>query len=246
MNQSQSTSIIKISGEDVTIVSEQSSGKKVEVEVAESAPSSMSEENEAISASIEISAEDDSPTSNGAASLSEQLQSVTLSSNRVPAQPKPISARKNDLIADIQSAVGGNSSLSLRSVKSKGEGVSCVFQKSNKQNPGATTASSSSTNTTNNTSRGSDPVSTPPKPLSDQFDPKNFLDKVGKVDSSGNAIPEWRRQVLARHAAERAQREWEEQKVVDDYEARFQGMPAWKRALIERKEANEKMGYGAK
>lgn len=46
------------------------------------------------------------------------------------------------------------------------------------------------------------------------FDPKNFLDKVDKVDSTGRAIPEWRRHVLAKHAAEKAQKDFEERKQV--------------------------------
>ncbi|GFN91684.1 espin [Plakobranchus ocellatus] len=128
--------------------------------------------------------------------------------------------RKNDLIADIQSAVSGTSNLSLRPARSRGEGVSMVY-------------SSKRHSTGQDQSKMVDTT----KPLTGQFDPKNFLDEIEKVDSSGRAIPEWRRHVLAKHAAEKAQKEFEEKRVVDDYEARFKDMPAWKRALIERREA---------
>ncbi|XP_035828393.1 espin [Aplysia californica] len=146
------------------------------------------------------------------------------SSSSTNSQPFSPVESKHNLIADIQSAVSGNSSLSLRRAKSRGEGVSMVYQSSKaaKRNGGETTPVSES------------------KPLTGEFDPKNFLDKVEKIDSTGRPIPEWRRQVLAKHAAEKAQKDFEENKVVEDYEARFKDMPAWKRALIERREAQAK------
>ncbi|BFZ23519.1 hypothetical protein BsWGS_26558 [Bradybaena similaris] len=125
---------------------------------------------------------------------------------------------KHNLIADIHSAVSGTSNLSLRRTKGKGEGVSMVYQS---KKGGA----------------GHGEVKVDSSPLTGQFDPKNFLDKVETVDATGRAIPEWRRQVLAKHLAEKAQKEYEEKKSVEDYEARFKDVPAWKRALIEKKEA---------
>ena len=52
------------------------------------------------------------------------------------------------------------------------------------------------------------------RPLTGDFDPKNFLDQVETVDTTGRTIPEWRRHVLAKHAAEKAQKEFEERRVV--------------------------------
>ncbi|GFR67995.1 ankyrin repeat and SAM domain-containing protein 6 [Elysia marginata] len=141
------------------------------------------------------------------------------SSSSQPASP-PVTKNKHDLIADIQSAVSGTSNLSLRRAKSRGEGVSMVY--SSKRN---------------STGQDQSKMMDTTRPLTGDFDPKNFLDKVETVDSTGRTIPEWRRHVLAKHAAEKAQKEFEEKRVVEDYESRFKDMPAWKRALIERREA---------
>ncbi|CAL1531045.1 unnamed protein product [Lymnaea stagnalis] len=140
------------------------------------------------------------------------------SSSSISSQPRSPGENKHDLIADIQSAVSGSSNLSLRRAKSRGEGVSMVYQ----SKKGGTTSVEAKNDH---------------RPLTGQFDPKNFLDQIEKVDSTGLVIPEWRRQVLAKHAAEKAQKEFEEKKIAEDYEERFKNMPAWKRAVIERKEA---------
>ncbi|KAK3773201.1 hypothetical protein RRG08_025867 [Elysia crispata] len=131
-----------------------------------------------------------------------------------------VKKNKHDLIADIQSAVSGTSNLSLRRAKSRGEGVSMVY--SSKRN---------------STGQDQSKMTDTTRPLTGDFDPKNFLDQVETVDTTGRTIPEWRRHVLAKHAAEKAQKEFEERRVEEDYESRFKDMPAWKRALIERREA---------
>ncbi|RUS69572.1 hypothetical protein EGW08_022664, partial [Elysia chlorotica] len=145
-------------------------------------------------------------------------QSSSSSSSQPPSPA--VSKSKHDLIADIQSAVSGTSNLSLRRAKSRGEGVSMVY--SSKRN---------------STGQDQSKMTDTTRPLTGDFDPKNFLDQIEKVDSTGRAIPEWRRHVLAKHAAEKAQKEFEEKRVENDYESRFKDMPAWKRALIERREA---------
>ncbi|KAH9504381.1 hypothetical protein Btru_063450, partial [Bulinus truncatus] len=149
-----------------------------------------------------------------------KIYSRSSSSSSASSQPhSPVAmTNKHNLIADIQSAVSGSSNLSLRRAKSRGEGVSMVYQ-------------------SKKSAAASGDVQNDHRPLSGQFDPKNFLDQVEKVDSSGLVIPEWRRQVLAKHAAEKAQKEYEERKLVEDYEERFKNVPAWKRAIIEKKEA---------
>ena len=236
-SQTQTKSIIKISGENVTIIEAKS-------ETSNPASSQVSSEN---TSAVK-------PLLNGHSSLSEQLKSVTLSSRQQTPEREPVSTqvRKNDLIADITSAVSGNSSLSLRRAKSRGEGVSCVYQSSKKRNVSSTAAATPAATPSSTPSQTPSATPTPAAsrvsnnnvPLNDHmtgdFDPSNFLEKVGKVDAEGRPIPEWRRHVLARHMAEKAQKEFEEKKAVDDYEARFRNMPAWKRALIERREAQAK------
>ncbi|XP_052082827.1 probable protein kinase DDB_G0277539 isoform X2 [Mytilus californianus] len=76
--------------------------------------------------------------------------------------------------------------------------------------------------------------------LMGEFDPKNFMDKVPDLDPAGAKYPEWKKQLLARQLAEKALQESEEKKKQEEYEARFKNMPAWKRQMIERKEAQAK------
>ncbi|KAL8581845.1 hypothetical protein ACOMHN_010219 [Nucella lapillus] len=69
-----------------------------------------------------------------------------------------------------------------------------------------------------------------------EFDPKNFLGQVDERDGAGNKIPDWRRHLKAKHLALKAQEDFLERRKVEEYEARFKNMPAWKRALIEKRE----------
>lgn len=53
--------------------------------------------------------------------------------------------------------------------------------------------------------------------LEGDFDPKNFMDQIDSVDKSGNPIPEWKKQMLARNLAEKAFKEYEEKRKVRNY-----------------------------
>ncbi|MPC29910.1 hypothetical protein E2C01_023163 [Portunus trituberculatus] len=72
--------------------------------------------------------------------------------------------------------------------------------------------------------------------LSRQFSASKFVDQVPDTDPSGNRIPDWKRQMLARKAAERAKKEAEEQRLQEAEEKRLQSIPPWKRQLMMRRE----------
>ncbi|XP_025831863.1 formin-J isoform X1 [Agrilus planipennis] len=75
--------------------------------------------------------------------------------------------------------------------------------------------------------------------ISKQFNPNNFVEKIPDRDNSGNVIPPWKRQMLAKKAAEKAKRELEEQLQKEAEAKRLQSIPQWKRNLIAKKEETE-------
>ncbi|KAK7085271.1 hypothetical protein SK128_013468, partial [Halocaridina rubra] len=76
--------------------------------------------------------------------------------------------------------------------------------------------------------------------LSKQYSPVNFVDQIPEVDNAGNRIPDWKRQMLARKAAERAKKNAEETLQQQLEEKRLQAIPPWKRQLMMRKEEDGK------
>nr|XP_033326536.1 nucleolar and coiled-body phosphoprotein 1 isoform X2 [Megalopta genalis] len=76
--------------------------------------------------------------------------------------------------------------------------------------------------------------------ISKAFSASNFVDQIPEKDSSGNLIPIWKRQMLARKAAERAKKELEEQIARENEERRQKAIPAWKRQLLAKKDTEEK------
>ncbi|XP_032666801.1 espin isoform X2 [Odontomachus brunneus] len=76
--------------------------------------------------------------------------------------------------------------------------------------------------------------------ISKAFSVTKFVDQIPEKDSSGNMIPIWKRQMLARKAAERAKKELEEQIARENEERRQKAIPPWKRQLLAKKDNDEK------
>ncbi len=64
--------------------------------------------------------------------------------------------------------------------------------------------------------------------------------QIPDTDSTGNPIPPWKRQMLAKKAAEKAKKEMEEQFAKEAENRRLQAIPAWKRQLMQAKKTDEK------
>ncbi|XP_060522541.1 uncharacterized protein LOC132699708 isoform X2 [Cylas formicarius] len=76
--------------------------------------------------------------------------------------------------------------------------------------------------------------------ISKQFTAATFVEKIPDKDNTGNLIPAWKRQMLAKKAAEKARKEMEDQLQREAEEKRLQSIPPWKRQLLAKKEETEK------
>ncbi|XP_047032124.1 espin [Helicoverpa zea] len=72
-----------------------------------------------------------------------------------------------------------------------------------------------------------------------RFTAENFVEQVPERDAAGNVIPAWKRQMLARRAAEKARKDLERELAGEAERRRAAAVPAWKRQLLQRREEAE-------
>ncbi|XP_031629499.1 homeobox protein 5 isoform X3 [Contarinia nasturtii] len=75
--------------------------------------------------------------------------------------------------------------------------------------------------------------------ITKQFTATHFVETVPEKDNAGNVIPDWKRQMLAKKAAERAKKEFEVRMIKEAEDRRLSAIPQWKRDLLARREEAE-------
>ena len=75
--------------------------------------------------------------------------------------------------------------------------------------------------------------------LSKQFTAENYMNNVPDRDQNGNVIPDWKRQMLAKKAAEKAKKEFAENLQKEAEKKRLNAVPEWKKQLLAKKEETE-------
>ncbi|XP_020717273.1 putative uncharacterized protein DDB_G0286901 isoform X1 [Ceratitis capitata] len=79
--------------------------------------------------------------------------------------------------------------------------------------------------------------------ITKQFSANNYMDQlylqIPEKDQAGNVIPEWKRQMMAKKAAERAKKEFEDRMAKEAENRRLSQIPQWKRDLLARREETE-------
>lgn len=68
---------------------------------------------------------------------------------------------------------------------------------------------------------------------------KKIYLQIPEKDQAGNIIPDWKRQMMAKKAAEKAKKEFEERMAKEAENRRLSQIPQWKRDLLARREETE-------
>jgi len=79
--------------------------------------------------------------------------------------------------------------------------------------------------------------------IAENFTMEEFIAKIPHKDQKGNDIPMWKRQMMARKAAEKAKKEAEEEIKKQIEEKKARAIPEWKKQLIKKEEALNSAHY---